>query len=117
MPCLWADIHAIWRRGSAPKANGFCYQINLLDFNLVLLKLLFCRPHRDVALLADSSPAATLHVFSMLTADTKDANLPKESMRQMSDKVGEFKTCFCESWDGEEPKLNGEASKITFLEF
>ena len=44
MPCLWADIHAIWRRSSAPKANGFCYQINLLDFHLVLLKLLLCLP-------------------------------------------------------------------------
>ena len=34
------DVHTIWRRSSAPKANGFCYQINLLDFNLVLFKLL-----------------------------------------------------------------------------
>ena len=56
MPCLWVDILTIWRRDSAPKANGFCYQINLLDFNLVLLKLWLCLPQSNAGISTSCQP-------------------------------------------------------------
>ena len=39
------------------KAYGFCYQINLLDLNLVLLKLLLCLPQSNAGI-------STLRPFS-----------------------------------------------------